>query len=104
MVLMPHDVKYCLGHGFLLSGLTPSVDGRPSVSRRWAAEVFPRSWQLSSVSSEISRTSPTVLRLAAANTGRMGAGHSTFWSGVAAVSPGVEPILFVSLAALSLPS
>src|SRR5258708_30363238 len=68
MVLMPHDVKDCLGHGFLLSGLTPSVDGRPSVSRRWATEVFPRSWKLSSVSSEISRTSPTVLRPAAANT------------------------------------
>src|ERR1700692_3912419 len=47
-----------LDHGFLLFGRTPSVDGRPSVSRRWATEPLPRSGKLRSVSSDVSRTSP----------------------------------------------
>jgi hypothetical protein len=70
-------------------GVTPSHDGRPSVSRRWATEPFPRSWKLSSVSSEISRTSPTVFRPAAANTLRMRAGSSTSPIGVSSGSSGV---------------
>ena len=71
------------------NGLTPSQDARPSVSRRWATEPFPRSWKLSSVSSEISRTSPTVFRPAAANTFRMRAGSSTSPIGVSSGSSGV---------------
>jgi hypothetical protein len=51
--------------GFLPRGLIPSVDGRPSVSRRWATEAFPKSGRLSNASSDVSRTSPTVFRPAA---------------------------------------
>jgi len=40
---------------FAIDGLTPSVDGRPSLSRKCATEPGPRSWKLSNVSSEPTR-------------------------------------------------
>ena len=52
--------------GFLLKGLTPSQDGRPSVSRRCETEPRPKSGKLSNISSDASRTLPTVLKPAAA--------------------------------------
>jgi len=51
--------------GFLPRGLRPS---RPSVSRRCVTEPCPRSCKLSSVLSEVLRTSPTVLMPAALST------------------------------------
>src|SRR5216683_8115084 len=51
--------------GFLPKGLTPSVDGRPNFLRRSESGPFPKSGRLISVSSDISRTSPTVFRSAA---------------------------------------
>src|ERR1700738_2442066 len=50
--------------GFLLNGLTPSVDGRPNFSRRSESEPFPKSGRLISVASDASRTWPTVFRSA----------------------------------------
>ena len=44
--------------GFLPKGLTPSVEGRPSVSRRWATEACPKSGRASNALPDISRTSP----------------------------------------------
>jgi hypothetical protein len=46
---------------FLL-GLTPSRDDRPKVSRRCVTDPDPRSGRPSNISSEASRTSPTVLK------------------------------------------
>src|SRR5258708_32150911 len=81
----------------LPKGLTPSHDGRPSASRRWATEAFPRSWKLSRISSDVSRTSPTVFRPAAANTLRIRAGNSTSLIGVSSGSSGVGSSIFGSL-------
>src|ERR1700730_2773442 len=58
-------VKSANQAGFLPRGLTPSVDGRPSVSRRWATEAVPKSGRANNASSDISRTCPTVFRPAA---------------------------------------
>jgi hypothetical protein len=59
------ELKLTIGAGRsggpLPDGLTPSVDGKPKVSRRCATELCPRSCRLSSVLSEASRTSPTQL-------------------------------------------
>ena len=35
--------------GFLPKGLTPSVEGRPNVSRRCATDPFPRSWRFNNI-------------------------------------------------------
>lgn len=51
--------------GFLPKDLTPSVDGSPNFLRRSESEPFPKSGRLISVSTDISRTSPTVFRSAA---------------------------------------
>src|SRR5438876_6188436 len=50
---------------FLPKDLTPSVYGRPNFLRRSESEPFPKTGRLISVSSDISRTSPTVFRSAA---------------------------------------
>ena len=60
-------VKSANQAGFLPSGVTPSVDGRPKVLRRCPTEPCPRSGKLSNISSDASRTSPTVLKPAAVN-------------------------------------
>jgi 8-oxo-dGTP diphosphatase len=75
--------------GFLLGGLTPSVDGKPRGSRRWATDPLPKSLKLSSVSFEISRTSPTVSRPAATSTLRIRGGNSTPLIGVSSGSSGL---------------
>src|ERR1700720_2376292 len=82
-------VKSANQAGFLPDGPTPSVDGRPSVSRRWATEAFPKSGRLSNASSDISRTSPTVWRPAATNTLRILDGNSTSLISVSSGSSGV---------------
>src|ERR1700704_4423045 len=89
--------------GFLLTGLTPSVDGRPKVSRRWATEVIPRAWKLSSISSDVSRTSPTVFRPADASALRIRAGSSTSLIGVASGSSGVGSNIIWSLIPVQVP-
>ena len=71
---------------FLPNGRAPSHAGGPRVSRRRAIERTPRSWKPSSGSSEISRTSPTVFRPAAASTLRIRAGNSTSLIGVSSGS------------------
>src|SRR6202035_5748704 len=58
-------VKSANQAGFLPDGPTPSVDGRPSVWRRWATEAFSKSGRLSNASSDISRACPTVFTPAA---------------------------------------
>jgi hypothetical protein len=58
-------VKSANQAGFLLKGLTPSVDGSPNFLRRSESEPFPKSGRLIGVSSDISRTSPSVFRSAA---------------------------------------
>src|ERR1700724_2802875 len=75
----------------------PMVDGRPSVSRRWATEPFPKSGKLSNASSDISRTSPTVWRPAATNTLRILDGNSTSLISVSSGSSGVGSSIFRSL-------
>jgi hypothetical protein len=47
----------------LLIGRTPSVDGRPNFSRSAASDPVPQSGRLISVSSDTSRTSPTVFQV-----------------------------------------
>ena len=75
------QVRCCIKHvwryfPFAFSpGRTPSVDGRPSVSRRSATEPRPRSGKLSNISSDASRTLPTVLKPAAASAFRMHVGN-----------------------------
>jgi hypothetical protein len=64
----PHN---CRAYG----GLTPSHDGRPRVSRRCASEPWPRSGKLSNILSDASRTSPTVLKPAAASAFSMRVGN-----------------------------
>jgi hypothetical protein len=88
--------------GFPPGDRTPSHDGSPRVSRRWASDVFPRSWKLSRVSSEISRTSPTISRPAASNTVRTRAGSSTSLIGVSSGSSGLGSSNFGSLTSSSL--
>jgi hypothetical protein len=46
-------VKSANQAGFLLTGRTPSVDGRPNFSRRSESEPFPKSGRLISVSSSL---------------------------------------------------
>ena len=74
--------------GLLLNGLTPSVDGKPKVSRRCATEPSPRSWRLSSVASDASRTSPTVFRPAALSAFRTLVEKRTLSMGVSSGSSG----------------
>jgi hypothetical protein len=56
----PPIVKSANQAGFLPKGLPPSVEGKPSVSRRQAIAPLPRSGKLRSLSSEVSRSSPSV--------------------------------------------
>jgi len=81
----------------LLHGRTPSVDGRPSVSRRWATEPFPKSGKLSNASSDVSRTSPTVFRPAAISMFCRRAGNRTRSTGVSSGNSGVGSSIFRSL-------
>src|SRR6266540_3426642 len=53
-------VKSANQAGFLPKDLIPSVDGSPNFLRRSESEPFPKSGRLISVSSDISRTAPTV--------------------------------------------
>jgi hypothetical protein len=82
---------------YLLEGLTPSVDGKPKVSRRWANEAFPTSCKPSSISSGASRTWPTVFMPAASKAVRILGGRSTCSSGVSSGSSGVGSSMFGSL-------
>jgi hypothetical protein len=75
--------------GLLPNGLTPSVDGKPKVSRRCATEPGPRFWRLSSVASDISRTSSTVFRPAALSAFRTLVENRTFAMSVSSGSSGV---------------
>ena len=70
-------------------GLTPSQDGSPSVSLRWATDRRPRSGRLMSISSEDSLTSPTVFKPAAASTFRIRVGNSIRLKSVSSESSGV---------------
>ena len=45
--------------GFSPNGVTPSHDGKSKLSRRRAADAFPKSWELSSAALDASRASPT---------------------------------------------
>ena len=76
-------------HLGFLPGLTPEVDGSPSVSRRWATEAVPKSGRLRSASSDISRTSPTVFRPDANSAFLMRVGNRTSRVGVLSGSSGV---------------
>jgi hypothetical protein len=71
-------------------GLTPSQDGRPKVSRRWETESWPRSGRLSSVASDASRASPTVLMPAAESAFLIRADNRTSPIGVSSRSSGVR--------------
>jgi hypothetical protein len=70
------------------AGRTPSVDGSPSVSRRWATEPFPRSGRPKSVASEASRISPTVFQPAAVTAFRILVENRTLSRGVSSGSSG----------------
>src|SRR6202051_4394977 len=74
--------------GFLPKGLTPSHDGRPSVSRRKVTEPGPRSCRPNSVASEASRISPTVFHPTAVTAFLILVENRTFWMGVSAGSAG----------------
>jgi hypothetical protein len=82
--------------GFLPRGLIPSVDGRPSVSRRWGTEAFPKSGRLSNASSDVSRTSPTVFRPAANSAFFIRVGNRTSRVGVLSGSSGVGSSSLIS--------
>jgi hypothetical protein len=79
--------------GFGPRGLTPSVDGRPNLSRSWATEVFPKSGSASSAASDISRTSPTVFRPAANKAFSIRVGNRISRIGVLSGSSGVASSL-----------
>jgi hypothetical protein len=55
--------------------LTPSQEGRPNVSRRCATERRPSFGKLTNISSDASRTSPTVFKPAAASAFGMRGGN-----------------------------
>jgi hypothetical protein len=74
--------------GFYPPGRTPSVEGRPSFSRRWAREPGPRSGKLRSVASEVSRISPTVFMPAALSALRIPVENRTLSMRVASGSSG----------------
>jgi hypothetical protein len=85
----------------LAEGLTPSVEGGPSVSRSWATEIFPKSGRLSNAVSDISRTSPTVFRPAANKAFLIRVGNWTSRIGVLSGSCGVVSSSLISGASFS---
>ena len=87
--------------GFLPTGLTPSVDGMPRVSRKWVTEAFPKSGRLSNASSDCSRTSPTILMPAANSAFLIRVGNRTSRIDVLSGSSGVGSELARHFLALS---
>src|SRR5712672_656777 len=74
--------------GFLPKGLTPTVEGRPKVSRRCATDPFPRSWRFNNIASDASRISPTVFKPAVVSAFRTLVENRTFSMGVSSGSSG----------------
>lgn len=73
----------------LTNGRTPWLDGRPNFSRRSESDALPKSGRLMSVSSDISRTSPTVFRSAALSALWILAGNITCSIGVSSGNSGL---------------
>jgi hypothetical protein len=79
-------VRDAFAHDLLSADFIPGGDGKPSVSRRWVTDLFPKSGRLRFISYDASRTKPTVSRPVAARTFWILAENPTLLIGVSSCS------------------